>query len=99
MRFTFIKKRENIPRKIKGVKRVEMETIYDEIQIELLAGFYYHIHMNIKKGILSEAMYYEIELIKQAAKRKGICLNRLYQLGSDSHTVPPRTSPCKAGTT
>ncbi|MGX2962056.1 hypothetical protein JNUCC23_22915 (plasmid) [Peribacillus sp. JNUCC 23] len=49
-------------------------TLYDKLPIDLLVEFYYEINMNIKKGILSEAMYHEIELIKQAADRRGISL-------------------------
>lgn len=58
------------------------ETIYDKIPIELLAGFYYHINKNIEKGILSNAMYHEINLIKQVAVKKGISLTDLYNQGS-----------------
>lgn len=58
------------------------ETIYDSIPVELLAGFYYHIYKNIEKDILSNKMYYEIQLIEQTARKKGICLTRLYEIGS-----------------
>ena len=57
-------------------------SLYDKIPIELLAGFYYHINQNIEKGILSNAMYHEINLIKQVAVKKGISLTDLYNQGS-----------------
>ncbi|MGE8077340.1 hypothetical protein [Peribacillus loiseleuriae] len=49
-------------------------TSYDKLSMDLLVEFYYEINLNIKKGILSHAMYHEIELIKQAANRRGISL-------------------------
>jgi hypothetical protein len=57
-------------------------SLYDRIPIKLLAGFYYHINKNIEDGILSDAMYHEINLIKQVAKKKGISLTHLYERGS-----------------
>jgi hypothetical protein len=59
-----------------------MENLYDKLPLELLAGFYYHININIQKGILSESMYREIEVIKQVAFRRGISLEWLYTKGS-----------------
>ncbi|MGE8082110.1 hypothetical protein [Peribacillus loiseleuriae] len=53
---------------------LERETLYDKLPMDLLVEFYYEINRNIKKGILSEAMYHEIELIKQAVTRRGISL-------------------------
>ncbi|KMY41515.1 hypothetical protein [Peribacillus loiseleuriae] len=53
---------------------LERETLYDKLSMDLLVEFYYEINRNIKKSILSEAMYHEIELIKQAVTRKGISL-------------------------
>ena len=55
-----------------------MENLYDKLPLELLAGFYYHININIQKGILFESMYHEIEVIKQVAFRRGISLEWLY---------------------
>ena len=59
-----------------------MDNLYDQIPSELLAGFYYYININIEKGILSESMYHEIELIKQVAFKRGISLEWLYIKGS-----------------
>lgn len=53
------------------------ETDYDRLSAELLAEFYHFIYINIKKGTLSESMYHEIELIKQAAARKQISFDQL----------------------
>lgn len=57
-------------------------SLYDRLPIEMLAGFYYHINKNIENGILSDAMYHEINLIKQVAEKKGISLTYLYNRGS-----------------
>lgn len=57
-------------------------SLYDELSVEMLAGFYYHISKNIENGILSNSMYHEIDLIKQVAKRKGVSLTYLYKQGS-----------------
>ena len=48
------------------------DSMYDKIPIRMLAGFYYHINKNIEDGILSDAMYHEINLINQVASKKGI---------------------------
>ncbi|MFC7062352.1 hypothetical protein [Halobacillus seohaensis] len=50
----------------------EVTSVYDDIPLELLMGLHDEIHKNIKKGILSEVMYSELHLMKDAAKRKGI---------------------------
>ena len=57
-------------------------SIYDKLPLEMLAGFYYHINKNIEKGILSDAMYHEINQIERVAKKKGISLTDLYDRGS-----------------
>ena len=59
-----------------------MWNLYDLLPSEVLAGFYYYINLNIEKGILSESMYHEIELIKQVAFKRGISLEWLYTKGS-----------------
>jgi len=46
-------------------------SFYDRLPIKMLAGFYYHIGKNIENGILSDAMYHEINQIKQVAAKKG----------------------------
>lgn len=57
-------------------------SLYDHLPVEILAGFYYHINKNVEDGILSDAMYHEINLIERAAKKRGVSLNDLYDLGS-----------------
>ncbi|WP_186668724.1 hypothetical protein [Sporosarcina sp. BP05] len=57
-------------------------SLYDRLPLEMLAGFYYHINKNIENGILTNAMYHEIDLIKQIATKKGISLTDLYNQGS-----------------
>ncbi|MGN7398095.1 hypothetical protein [Peribacillus frigoritolerans] len=47
---------------------------YDKLPLELLTGFFYEVHKNIEKGILSNAMYHEIRLIEQSALKRGISL-------------------------
>ena len=69
--------------KIGGCVMDDDETfLYDRMPVKLLAGFYYHINKNINNGILSNAMYHEINLIKQVAVKKGISLTHLYERGS-----------------
>lgn len=60
----------------------DVNALYYRLPIEMLAGFYYHINKNIEKGILSNAMYHEINLIKQVAVKKGVSLTDLYNQGS-----------------
>jgi len=64
------------------VQNDEKVSLYDELSLEMLAGFYYHINKNIENGILSNAMYHEINLIKQVAIKQGISLTFLYDQGS-----------------
>jgi len=59
------------------------DSFYDRLPLDLVAGFFYQIHRNIDKGILSEAMYQEIRLLERTAKRRGISLGDLYEKGSD----------------
>ena len=58
------------------------DSLYDKIPIRMLAGFYYHITKNIEDGILSDAMYHELNLIEQVATKKGIPFEYLYKRGS-----------------
>ncbi|MFP3511469.1 hypothetical protein SB775_17815 [Peribacillus sp. SIMBA_075] len=53
-------------------------SLYDELPLELLAGFYYEINKNIEKGILSGAMYHEIRLMERTALKRGISLEYLH---------------------
>jgi hypothetical protein len=66
------------------IKRVQeiMDSLYDEIEIEMVAGFFYFINKNMDKGILSNAMQSEIKLIERTAKRRGVSLEELYEQGS-----------------
>ncbi|PZX07340.1 hypothetical protein C7437_101453 [Psychrobacillus insolitus] len=58
------------------------DSLYDKMETEMVAGFYYFINKNIDKGILSNAMQSEIKLIERTAKRRGIPLEELYEVGS-----------------
>ncbi|VEF46142.1 Uncharacterised protein [Bacillus freudenreichii] len=56
-------------------------SIYETLPDERLADFFVGINRYIEKGILSEAMYYEIELIKKAALKRELTeldLRKLY---------------------
>jgi hypothetical protein len=58
------------------------DSLYDKMETEMVAGFYYFINKNIDKGILSNAMQSEIKLIERTAKTRGIPLTELYEQGS-----------------
>jgi hypothetical protein len=58
------------------------DSLYDKMETEMVAGFYYFINKNINEGILSNAMQSEIKLIELTAKRRGISLEELYEQGS-----------------
>lgn len=60
----------------------ENSSLYDKLPLDLLAGFYFEIHKNIEKGILSNVMYLEIRLMEQSALRRGISLEYLHDKGS-----------------
>jgi hypothetical protein len=47
------------------------DSFYDRLPLEMVAGFFYQIHKNIDKGILSDAMHHEIKLLERTAKRRG----------------------------
>lgn len=55
-----------------------MHTLYDELPADLLSSFYYEIKKNIEKGILTKAMFAELELIEKAAAKKGINVEELH---------------------
>ena len=57
-------------------------SLYSKLSSDLLAGVFYTINKNIEIGILSNAMYHEIKLIEQAAFKRGISLQCLYEKGS-----------------
>ncbi|XJZ27543.1 hypothetical protein ACF5W4_01365 [Bacillota bacterium Lsc_1132] len=48
-----------------------METLYDKLPMEVLAQFFFYINKNIEEGILSEAMYHEVDLIVKALGKQG----------------------------
>ncbi|MFS0644643.1 hypothetical protein [Siminovitchia sp. 179-K 8D1 HS] len=64
---------------------------YDKLSDQLLAGFFVEINKNIKKGMLSEAMNYEIALIQAAADKRGLTkldLQKLYLKSCSESTLP-----------
>lgn len=70
-------------------------SLYDELPLELLAGFYYEINKNIEKGILSGAMYHEIRLMEQTALKRGISLEYLHDKGAciiEAEKLPRETT-------
>ncbi|WP_332699498.1 hypothetical protein [Halalkalibacter lacteus] len=49
-------------------------SLYDKFPSDFLVSFYYEILSNIDRGVLTERMHIELDLIHAAAKRKGIVL-------------------------
>ncbi|HDR7471443.1 hypothetical protein L4B26_28335 [Bacillus toyonensis] len=47
-------------------------SLYKQLSDALLVGFFIEINKNIAKGILSTAMYQEINLIKTEMKKRNI---------------------------
>ncbi|MEH7455928.1 MULTISPECIES: hypothetical protein [unclassified Bacillus (in: firmicutes)] len=47
-------------------------SIYKQLPNALLIGFFMEINKNIEKGILSEAMYHEIDLIKTEMEKRNL---------------------------
>ncbi|MGE6619193.1 hypothetical protein [Bacillus mycoides] len=47
-------------------------SLYKQLSDALLVGFIIEINKNIEKGILSTAMYQEIDLIKTEMKKRNI---------------------------
>ncbi|HER2025511.1 hypothetical protein LCM00_21200 [Bacillus infantis] len=58
-------------------------SIYEQLSDELLAGFYVEIKRNIKRGILSEAMFHEIALMKAAAEKRKMSEQALQEIYRD----------------
>ncbi len=50
---------------------------YEKLPNDLLVAFYQEINKNIKKGILTEAMYNELKLIEEVARKRNILLGYL----------------------
>ncbi|OXT15238.1 hypothetical protein B9K06_22270 [Bacillus sp. OG2] len=57
-------------------------SIYEKLPDELLGGFYCEILRNIEKGVLTEAMYHEIDLINTAAAKRGLSPSDLHKSGT-----------------
>jgi hypothetical protein len=55
-------------------KGVGEMSFYDKLPGNVLISFYYEILNNIEKGILTERMYAELELIYAAADRKNVTI-------------------------
>ncbi|WP_371399556.1 hypothetical protein [Bacillus wiedmannii] len=63
-------------------------SLYDQLPDDLLAGFFMEINKNILTGILSEAMYHEVELIQIAAQKRNLSeldLKEIYQQRVEHH--------------
>ncbi|MGE6964246.1 hypothetical protein ACQKIW_31400 [Bacillus thuringiensis] len=57
-------------------------SLYEKLPDKILAGFFMEINKNIQTGILSDAMYHEITLIKKAAQKRNLSesdLKGIYQ--------------------
>jgi len=48
--------------------------LYEKLPNDLLVQFYVEIIKNINKGILTDAMYYELDLIKEMASKRELTL-------------------------
>lgn len=58
----------------------EAVSLYEQLTDDLLAGFFVEISNNIEEGILSEAMYNELILIRAAAEKRGLSIMDLRML-------------------
>ena len=56
---------------------VNLVNFYDNLPLDVLAQFLYHINKKIEKGILSKSLNYEIDLIYKAVKKKGLKISEL----------------------
>jgi hypothetical protein len=56
-------------------------SLYEKLPTDVLAKFYYEIQKNIDRGVLSNAMYHETNLIKMEAEKRGLSLLELKQQG------------------
>ncbi|MBZ3766228.1 hypothetical protein [Bacillus cereus] len=73
-------------------------SLYKQLSDALLVGFFIEINKNIAKGILSTAMYQEIDLIKTEMKKRNISeidSQKIYQEYIQSGCFCP--SPKKGG--
>lgn len=54
-----------------------MVNFYDNLPLDVLAQFLYHINKKIEKGKLSKSLNYEIDLIDKSVKKKGLKISEL----------------------
>ncbi len=62
-------------------------SLYKQLSDALLVGFFIEINKNIAKGILSTAMYQEIDLIKNEMKKTKHFRNRFTKDLSRIYTI------------
>jgi hypothetical protein len=55
-----------------------LSSLYDQLPVDFLSSFYFEIKKNIEKGILTEAMNFELNLIVKAAQKKGVAIEELH---------------------
>ena len=56
---------------------VNLANIYDQLPLDMVAQFFYHINKKVEKGKLSKSLNYEIDLIYKAVKKKGLSMTDL----------------------
>lgn len=56
---------------------VNLANLYDQLPLDMVAQFFYHINKKIEKGKLSKSLNYEIELICKSVKKKGLSMTDL----------------------
>lgn len=54
-------------------------SLYQKLPDDLLVQFYYEIRKNMNRGVLTNAMYHELDLIKIEARKRGILLPNFYR--------------------
>ena len=54
--------------------------LYEQLPNDLLIAFFEEINKNIIKGILTDAMYVELELIREVADKRNITLPLLKEV-------------------
>jgi hypothetical protein len=56
---------------------VNLANFYDQLPLDMVAHFFYHINKKVEKGKLSKSLNYEIDLIYKAVKKKGLSMTDL----------------------
>ncbi|MEH7155221.1 hypothetical protein [Neobacillus drentensis] len=56
-----------------------MANFYDQLPVDMVAQFFYHINKKIEQEKLSKSLNYEIELIGKSVKKKGLSVTDLEQ--------------------